>query len=508
MMHPCVKTAFPLIVFFSLLLEANSQEMLGVVNSNYAGVNSAMINPANTGTTGQIININLMAGDMFISSDYFYIHRNDYGFMKMFRIDTQDPKYLYIYYYPEENYYDSVYYFDYFKNTAPKNLYFNSRVAGPSVMYHRGKHAFSLVTAFRNNISVEKMPYDLADFVYRGQQFRPIQEKTFTHELIRFAALSWFEAGLGYTYTFYRDSYRALNAGVTVKGLFGTGSAYGVVDNITYMIPNIDSIYFYNLNSTIGLSLPMNLSTNAFPDLNPLIKGFGWSFDIGVSYMKVKPVYSQNKKIPTWLQGFETSYQYRFGISLIDVGRITFNKSVQVNEYRNVTNILWSGLRTFTANSIQQFLRSASYHLLGDSMASLTSQTSYSIWLPTAASLQFDYNFGNNLFVNATFVQGVRLGQPSIRRPFLVAVTPRYETRNLEVNLPVSFYDFRDPQIGLAIRIFNLVVGTEKLGTFLNLTDVNGMDIYFSLGFNIVPKEKSSSGKCDSYEDYKRYQTR
>jgi hypothetical protein len=234
----------------------------------------------------------------------------------------------------------------------------------------------------------------------------------------------------------------------------------------------------------------------------------GWSFDIGASYMKLKGDYRQNKNRSMWLQGLETNYQFRAGISLLDIGKISFNQSVQVHEFKNVTNVLWSGLRTFHPTSLQELLRSASYHLLGDSMTSQTSQTKFSVWLPTAASFQFDYNFGNNLFVNATFVQGVRLGQISVRRPTLISLTPRYETRYWEVNLPLSFYDFRDPQLGLAIRIFSVVVGTEKLGTFLNLTDMNGMDVYFSLGFNIIPKEKSRSGKCDSYEDYKRYRVK
>jgi hypothetical protein len=148
----------------------------------------------------------------------------------------------------------------------------------------------------------------------------------------------------------------------------------------------------------------------------------------------------------------------------------------------------------------------ASYNLLGDSTASLTGKTRFGVWLPSAASLQFDYNFGNNIFANMTYIQGIRLGSIAVRRPALISVTPRYETRYFEVNLPLSLYDYRDPQIGLAVRIFNLVIGTEKLGTIMHLTNVNGMDFYFSLGFNLDPKPKEKP--CDSYANYKRYQTK
>ena len=506
-MHPSLKSVFSIICFLSILAEARSQEMLGIMNSNFTGVNNSIINPANTVTSDQTININLLAGDFFISSNYIFIHKKDYDFLKIFRVNIMDPQYLYIYEYPKVNYSDSVYYYDYYKNSRPKNIYLNARIVGPSVMYHKGKHAFSFITGLRNNTSVVKLPYDLANFIYRGQQFRTQQNNTYTDGQIRFTALSWAEIGLGYAYTIRRDHDYELNAGITIKALLGLGAAYGVINNLTYMIPNVDSLYVNDMNGTIGFSMPFNAANNTAA-IDPLIKGTGIGFDFGISYLKLNQKTDRGQKSSIWLQGTQQNYLYKVGISLIDVGKINFNKLVQVHEFNNVNNALWSGLRTFAPTNFEQILRSASYNLLGDSSASLSSKTRISICLPTAASFQFDYNFGDNLFVNATFVQGMRLGQISVRRPALIALTPRYETRYWEVNLPISFYDFRDPQLGIAIRIFSLVIGTEKLGTFLNLTDVNGMDVYFSLGFNIVPKEKSPSGKCDSYEDYKRYRIR
>ena len=150
--------------------------------------------------------------------------------------------------------------------------------------------------------------------------------------------------------------------------------------------------------------------------------------------------------------------------------------------------------------------------MLGDSLASLTDQSDFRIWLPTALSAQFDYNFGHDLYVNATYVQGIRMGSPGVKRETLLAVTPRYETPDWEVNLPLSIVDFRHPAIGLAIRIFYLVIGTEKLGTFLNLTDISGIDLYFALNINLNPKAGKggySKGKgkgCESIREYKRYQ--
>ena len=132
MMHQTLSRAFHFIVFCSLFLEARPQEMLGVMNSNFSGVNGAVINPANTLNSGQMININLLAGDFFISSNYIYIHKKDYGLLKIFRVNIMDPQYLYTYDYPQFNYTDSLYYFDYFKNSKPKNVYLNNLTATPT----------------------------------------------------------------------------------------------------------------------------------------------------------------------------------------------------------------------------------------------------------------------------------------------------------------------------------------------------------------------------------------
>ena len=353
MMHPTVRRAFPFIFFCSLFSEARPQEMLGVVYSNFTGVNSAMINPANTVTSDQTININLLAGDLFISSNYIFIHKKDYGFLKIFRVNIMDPQFLYIYEYPKTHYSDSVYYYDYFKNSRPKNIYLNARVAGPSAMYHKGKHAFSLITGLRNNTSVVKLSYDLANFIYRGQQFRQQQDNTFTDGPMRFTVLSWAEIGLGYAYTLKQDYDYELNAGITIKALLGLGAAYGVFKNITYMIPNVDSIYINNLNGTIGFSMPFDAADNTAA-IDPLIKGTGIGFDIGISYLKQDQRTDRNKESSIWLEGTQQNYRYKVGLSLIDVGKINFNKLVQVHEFNDVNNALWSSLRTFSPTNFQQ----------------------------------------------------------------------------------------------------------------------------------------------------------
>jgi len=466
----------------------------------------------NAASSRNAISLNLLAGDLFINSDYFYVHKKDYGFFKLFKVNINDPQYRYLYSYPEFTFTDTVQYYDYFKNNAPKNFYFNTRVAGPFLLFRSGDHAIAVISAFRTYISGSHIPYDVANFGFQGLDFVPQHHVNYNEKKFDVAMLSWIELGAGYTYTFYNDGLNRLSAGITLKYLLGISAVYGNVKNISYMVPNQDTLIVYDMNTTIGLASPVDYTSGKL-SLAPLIKGNGFSGDIGITYQKLTGRSVKSSIFSAKENTGEDDYQFRAGISLLDIGWIKFTKSVQVHNFNNVTNRIWPGLIGYHATSIQQFLRSTSYNMLGDSLASLTGQTYFNMWLPSALSAQFDYNFGDGLYVNATYVQGIRLGSPGVIRETLLAVTPRYETPDWEVNLPISIVDFRHPAIGLAVRIFSLVIGTDKLGTFFHLTDVRGIDLYFSLGINLNPKPgkgTSSKGRngsgCESIREYKRYQ--
>jgi hypothetical protein len=503
-------------VAVALLLNCQgwSQEMLGVVNGYYAGVNTSVINPAGTGSSPFYINVNVAGGDLFVNSNYLYVHHSDYSFGGLFRVDINDPKYEYIYQYPEFGFTDTLHYLDYFKNNSLKRVYVNARVLGLSAMIKTGRHAFSVVSGIRNNLSVDRMPYNTANFIFRGLDFVPQQGITYSEGPYQANQLSWIEIGAGYAYTFRETPGFRASAGITIKTCLGLAASYAALDEVTYNVPNNDSVLFEKLDCTFGLALPVDYNGGSDLLLDPLIKGSGFALDAGI-VVEVGEGGFLNHAISTSRdERHGADYRYRLGISILDAGWIRFNNHVEVHDFTNVNNEMWAGLRSFHARSISHFLRSASYSLLGDSSASLTSATSFRIYLPAALSIQADYNFGYNLFANLTFIQGIRLGTPSVRRATLLAVTPRYETRWYAVHLPLSLVDFRYPQIGLAVRLAGLTVGTEKLGTFLKLTDVKGLDLYFALTFNINQPGKTGKSRggrsipCDTYENYDRYRIR
>jgi len=131
---------------------------------------------------------------------------------------------------------------------------------------------------------------------------------------------------------------------------------------------------------------------------------------------------------------------------------------------------------------------------------------SFKIGLPTALSVQFDYHYNKNWYFNATLIQPFKASTYSVRRPAQIAVTPRYETDWFEAMLPVSLYEYSIPRIGAAVRLGILTIGTDRIGTLLGISDLNGLDIYASIKINFrrgVCLGNKDTGACYNADNYK-----
>ncbi|MEY3398985.1 MAG: hypothetical protein RL220_1579, partial [Bacteroidota bacterium] len=105
--------------------------------------------------------------------------------------------------------------------------------------------------------------------------------------------------------------------------------------------------------------------------------------------------------------------------------------------------------------------------------------------LPTGVSVQLDYNLGYNFYVFSTLTFGLpRRNSLGVQRASSLAVVPRWEIKRFEVAMPVSLYQFNDPQIGLAVRLNSVIIGSDNLGWLFG-SDVYGADIYVHLKYTI-----------------------
>jgi hypothetical protein len=140
----------------------------------------------------------------------------------------------------------------------------------------------------------------------------------------------------------------------------------------------------------------------------------------------------------------------------------------------------WDNVNTLEFRNINQMLDTISYQFYGNNTSAYSGEK-FTLWLPSALSVQFDYHLRKNWYVNANMIYGFTLARGSLARPAELSITPRYETRIFEASLLISLYDWSQPRVGLAVRIYGFTIGTDKIGGFFHFSDFSGLDFYFSV---------------------------
>ena len=480
-----------IVVLAILTTTARSQEMLGVISGNYAGVNSTLINPSLIHNSKLYLDVNLLTADVFHQNNYLYIARDEYKFINFFKNDYTYPTH------PLDNGSgDRPLYTN--DNTSNKHSYSQLRVIGPSAMLQVNDHAFAIQMGTRVTNVVKDLPYDMANYFYYGLGYLPQRQIRYSNEEEFISTtMTWSEIAFTYALIlkkFYKNKW---TAGVTVKGLIGHGGSYINGYYADYTVLDGSTIDIHRLDMDMGYALPVDYNTNEFLP-GGLMKGSGVGFDLGVTYQRNKRGHSNMKYRKLCQQQFD-AYDYRIGFSLLDFGSVKFTDNAQLYQFAD-GQALWENVDSLfrTYDNLNEISEALSDKFCGDPGCAMTARE-FSIALPAAVSVQFDYHYRNAIYLNATWVQPVRLGKAYIYRPSVLAITPRYETGALGFMLPVSLYDYRNPRIGAAVRFYNFTVGTDKILGFFNLTNFTGLDLYVSVKL-FIPK-----GNCTRSRKKNRY---
>jgi hypothetical protein len=250
------------------------------------------------------------------------------------------------------------------------------------------------------------------------------------------------------------------------------------------------------LNAEFGISLPIDYVDDDVDFLDPLIRGYGWGMDIGITWQYRKRPYQ--KKFPGnfYIKRFE-DYKLKIGFSMLDIGWVNFTKNAEKHVYENVHNNLIR-VNELEYDNISTELKETSNIFYGDPNASLRANR-FRIFLPATISVQIDYHLTERWYINSTIVIPAVYKSPMIEKPVVLAVTPRFESRFLEINLPVVLYDLKDPRVGLSVRLEGLTIGSDNLGSFFSSRDFTGADIYISYKINLMNNGKNpftSKGAC------------
>jgi hypothetical protein len=444
----------------------------------YAGITGEWINPSFIAGSPYVLDVNLVTVHSYFDNNYLYIYPtnvpdliDDDGENKIKLDNTQQKEYgTWAKYWIENR--DN--------NNWGKNAYLNVLVQGPSFMFNYKKWSFSIEDDARVAFSAvhisplaAKLAYEDADSL----TYLPFQNRELAITKFRINAAAWDEIGITVARQLENNKNWEVNCGITLKHLNGIAGGYCINNGIDITIPNYTSLYFKDLSVKCGYA--DNLDANKAQTAT--VCGTGTSTDLGVTFEKktVKNSY----QCPNFCdKALDLQYLWKLGFSLVDIGYINFNQCTNnytVNngsdDWVNITKIRakgQSGLDSILKAHFTDFVYS---------------KNNFTMMLPWAASVQFDYNIGYNLYINGTWVQRIpHFGLIGVDRANSIAITPKYDTRRFGVALPITFYDYLWPRAGIAFRFNNfLIVGSDKIGCILGQS-LSGEDFYVSLKFSIL----------------------
>jgi hypothetical protein len=461
-----------------------AQQDLGIRNSNYAGIQGSLLNPSSIADSKLKWDINIISVGEVFDNTFLYAPKNSlpfFGVKKIIKGSIHEDLFL-----------------THFNPQDPDKLYnftFSAEVLGPSFFIKVAKkHVIGFTIAERSYSNIKNISGNLAQNSFSYLLQPDLWNTNFHDSTSRVNAMNWVSYGFHYATVLYSKGRDELKGGISLNYLQGIAAAYTKNTNITYKINDTANIEFTNSSVDYGRTdIDTYKKINNYGDLN---HGHGFGVDIGFTYMHLKdPAVYDAERNANKQAG--SNYVYRIGISLIDVGYINFNRNSAAYHLQTDSAGFSNWHQSKFSSNVQfdQTLSAVFYN--GDSLKSLTANH-FNMALPSAISIQADWNVYKNFFANMTIIKGFGHGNnPGVIRPDVYSLTPRYETLWGEVSIPMSllYYNQWRPRIGLAMRIYYFFIGGDAPGSLLKLNDLQGVDFY--AGIHIFLAEKKNNNESE-----------
>ncbi len=437
-----------------------AQERLGLQTDNYAGINGANLNPASTALTPLKWDVNLIGAGAYVNNNYAYLSNT--SLLHLLR-NTDKVELSNNINQEKVNAPDAIT-LDFFDNRQQKFAHIDATVMGPGIRVAiKDKAAIGLFTRARAVVGADDIPSSLGYYQYLEQAYND----EFGVSPFKANGMVWAEVGANYATRLSKKTNYGWSIGGNVRYLQGYESFF-VDNNIAIDVSKLstDSLAFAKgeVNYGYASQIPALIGNEGSYQLQKL--GSGVAADIGIMYA------SPNKN--------DDGYNWKVGASLLDIGRIGFNKSAQQHSLSPTENFDFSTNPFEEVNTSEELFQQVSEQVLGDELASLQGEK-LNMNMPLALNLQAEFAAGKNFFVNAMTTQQLSNGKTGLERPNVVAITPRIESKWLALSAPLS-WNQGDFQLGTALRLGTLTVGSDNImSVFKKQTAFNGSDVYVSL---------------------------
>lgn len=467
---------------------AAAQDRLGLGTGNYAGLNGVFLNPSSISNSKKYLDINLASGGFFFMNNFIYVSKEDNFFERKMNFVRRALKLEF------PGFYDDDYIFSDRYDTEQKMGYADLRLTGPSAMYSYNGHAFAIQFSNRFIFSWQSIPYDVAKFAYERRHYPKLHGIRFSHDKTFITgSASWAELGLTFAKSFDYNRSLKITAGISIKRLWGFHGFFMRSDQLEYSFRNSDTLDIYSFSGQMAFALPVSYENTEYLGVNQLFQGRGFGFDAGITVVKK---YKNGRNNHGTIRYAYDPYQFRLGVSLLDIGSLHYARNAKTLIF-NGAGGRWHGMDSLNLESINNLVEEIKT-VIGNGSGLINEESSFKMWLPSAISMQFDYSLGSDFYIQALWMQNLRFSKNQSARPSQLSLVPRFEKHICEVAFPLTLFRYQDPGIGFSIKLGYITIGTDKLGSFFGLSDLEGVDFYFSLNAGLCKNNYQKT--FDKYE--------
>lgn len=437
----------------------SAQEHLGLKVGNYSGIHGIQLNPAHNVNQPLNWDLNILSLALYGSTNYMFLQKG-----ALFKVPfsggiTSDPEID-----RDNANINKALYYNFSRDF--KKFYFHSTgmVMGPSFMYNIRDNSFGIHYGMRTHLSAYDVSPELGYWYY--------SDSATTHMLVtpfKAGIMVWSELGLNYGRAIFNDEIRQLSIGATAKLSFGYEGYFWDSRQESDLVKIDDGVKIPNGDVSLDYATNYRYDYDN-EEFNYKLKrnGFGWGIDFGIEYkdMSVTEV--------------DQPHRFKIGLSLLDVGRISFTRNAATNLYNLQDTVAYLNSDFDGVKDVPKFVAAASYVATGDSSAFVTG-SSFSAWMPSAVALNADFAFGTRFYLGGHFVFPLPHSGQELRRASMIALTPRIETRKWEIGMPLVLTNYKFFHPGFYARLWNVTIGTDHIASWFIPHNMQGTDFYIAI---------------------------
>jgi hypothetical protein len=374
------------------------------------------------------------------------------------------------------------------RSFKPKNYIFaGATIYGPSASINYYRHSFGILTSFKSASSNINLPKEMEIFLLKGPSAIELIDKTVKLNNFASATLVYTDIAFNYSYKIVDSRYSTQGLGITAHYLNG-------INSLNFEETGGNTKWTFHSDSSITMengNIRFNYAATKSIELGDISKtrGRGFAFDIGYTFLR------KNKARPTRLTvcpniryGGKTreyqDYKWKFGVSLMDLGRISFTKETVQSQYENAYGPSKNIDQSFY-NGVFALERRLRFDYAYNTGTKYTVENKYTHFTASRLNVQFDYHYKENLYLS--FFGSHRLPMPNVvtmSAPNILSLSVRYEKLKYEIGLPISLVEYQYPILGFNFRTGPFYFGTNHLLELVGLRNIRGLDLYFGVKFN------------------------